>query len=349
MCLDKKTVHSALLITFFLIVSLVTVSYSAENAEKPKRPCSSDKPWPTYFDPEESHREWNRDYLQDVHFANPLRGWATGGDGSVFSTEDGGRTWSSQKVATPDIGFLRTKIGFRTPQEGWLIAEEQFFKTTDGGTTWQRAAMPVACTYRIYYATPKTGWLFSLPNRIFKTTDGGRTWRQQSIGSAEVPAHIACFSERQCIVVGTRGLVLTTSDGSKWSASKAPVGRMDLREVKVTRDATAWITAGERYDGYLFRSGDKGRNWMQVGKKLPDVPISSIFWSSKKGVIAGYGIYWTGDGGLSWAKGSIPDHENTLIRGIYFVNQNLGWAVGQFRTILHTKNGGVDWIEQHRE
>src|SRR4051794_1720559 len=148
-------------------------------------------------DTEEQIREYSTSYLLAVYFRDAAHGWAFAGDGSLLSTNDGGRKWSRRKLTTPKIGFLSAQIGFQNSRTGWIAAEDQFFKTTDAGRTWRRSAPPVPGAYRLYFVTHQTGWLFSLPNKLFKTADGGRTWRQQPLKTDKKPLDIGCFSERE--------------------------------------------------------------------------------------------------------------------------------------------------------
>jgi len=42
-----------------------------------------------------------------------------------------------------------------------------------------------------------------------------------------------------------------------------------------------------------------------------------------------------------------PEPGNAVLNDIQFVDENNGWAVGEFGTILHTADGGVNWEEQN--
>lgn len=353
-------------LSVFSLIALPSVIVGAQNNDTQSHSCKVELEQAPYLDSEDLVRESSRDHLQDVYFTSHLKGWSFAGDGSLLSTFDGGRSWKSQNVAIPEIGFLRPQIGFQNPQVGWIAAEEQFLSTTNGGQTWRYTAPPVACTYHIYYATPKIGWLFSRPNRVFKTTDGGRTWRRQSVNfsDTEAPLDIACFFARECIIVGSKATAFTTSDGSNWSARDIPVPRsytnpiprrkspirlVDITQVKVTRDGAAWAIAGWLRSGYVFRSDDRGRSWKAVGRELPELPNASVFRNRKKGLIAGSGIHWTDDGGVTWKEAVTPGDAEAFVNAIYFINEKVGWAVGDFKTILHTTDGGKNWIIQHAE
>ncbi|HEY7220795.1 MAG TPA: YCF48-related protein [Candidatus Binatia bacterium] len=342
-----RTALRAILASVLLVFIEFGSGHAAQTAPG-KNPCEVRLPSAPYLDAESSIRRWSQDYFLDVHFVDPLHGWVAGGDGSIYSTGDGGQSWRSEKLIDPPSGFLALQIGFRTPQEGWIAAEGQFFTTQDGGRTWRRTPAPATCTDRIKYITPTTGWLLSKPNRIFKTVDGGRTWRRQVANLNGIPMDVACFSERECIVVGSKGTILTTSDGNHWAARKTPVAGVEISRVQTTRNGVAWALAGEFREGHLLRSDDKGKSWRTVGEELAHEQDDLMFWDEKKGVIVGPDLFWTNDGGLTLNRAKLTINLRSM-HAMHFVDRKVGWAAGGFKTILHTKDGGKTWVEQYNE
>ena len=73
--------------------------------------------------------------LNTVFFLDSKRGWAGGDDGFLVRTEDGGVTWTSQRVETTDA---INDIYFRDKERGYLIAGNAIFKT-EAGIRWTEA------------------------------------------------------------------------------------------------------------------------------------------------------------------------------------------------------------------
>ena len=48
-----------------------------------------------------------------------------------------------------------------------------------------------------------------------------------------------------------------------------------------------------------------------------------------------------------WVK--IPSPVNKTLRNLSFIDEQTGWAAGEGGTIIHTSNGGIDWIVQNSE
>jgi photosystem II stability/assembly factor-like uncharacterized protein len=60
-------------------------------------------------------------------------------------------------------------------------------------------------------------------------------------------------------------------------------------------------------------------------------------------VAVGYqgAAYWSGDGGETWHKGTVPT--NRILYSVSMASVDVGWAVGQLGTILRTEDGGRTW------
>lgn len=107
-------------------------------------------------------------------FVDKRRGWAVGGEGRVFKTTDGGRTWSAQTSTVPadlfDVKFLDALEGWAAGAQGTLI------HTVDGGGTWQ--IMPSGTTHaleRLCFVGRTRGWAVGFGGTIISyTSDAAR-------------------------------------------------------------------------------------------------------------------------------------------------------------------------------
>ena len=66
--------------------------------------------------------------------------------------------------------------------------------------------------------------------------------------------------------------------------------------------------------------------------------VGYTFWPQQGGV-----ILRTTDGGISWDS----TQTTNWLFSLYFIDSQIGWAVGWVGTILHTTNGGIDWATQN--
>ncbi len=72
--------------------------------------------------------------LNSVEFVSELVGWAAGGNGSLYSTKNGGRSWlrhgTTSNLPLTDIKFADDRRGFAVGGNGTVL------ETVDGGATW---------------------------------------------------------------------------------------------------------------------------------------------------------------------------------------------------------------------
>ncbi len=95
-------------------------------------------------------------------------------------------------------------------------------------------------------------------------------------------------------------------------------------------------------DSTIMRTADGGATWTNASVGTYD--FSSVeFVSPLRGWAAGFRIYATTNGGLSWTQQANPAAHT--LEDILFLSATEGWAVGQAGAILHTVNGGAPWSE----
>lgn len=130
-----------------------------------------------------------RIHTPNIYFVNANQGWENRG-GSLFATQDGGKTWSQLYLSFLIQGFTFLPNGY-----GWVIAGETasaenpnparlLMKTTDNGRTWSEFRLgnlpanwrdPMLDT--IQFTDENHGWLRA-DQYLFFTNDGGQSWTQ---------------------------------------------------------------------------------------------------------------------------------------------------------------------------
>ena len=110
-----------------------------------------------------------------VFFTDALHGWAAGGRTSIVHTDDGGVSWTEQKL--PGYGIYRLfATAFIDNLTGW-VAGEGLFHTTDGGATWTEKNIDrIGDLQDILFTDALNGWLVGEGGVVLHTSDGGNTW-----------------------------------------------------------------------------------------------------------------------------------------------------------------------------
>lgn len=275
--------------------------------------------------------------LNTVYFLDTKRGWVAGDNGFLSRTDDGGRTWAKQSVATK-AGI--NDIYFRSKEDGFLLAGNTIFATHDSGMSWieARRFLPsefqgaTAELYSVRFPSKKKGWVvgsiskndFVVDSILVYTDDGGDSWTRQRAPSRAELIHLDFVDDKHGWIVGAEGTILYTFDeGQSWnrqeSGTKAMLYHVDFRDSK-----DGWAV-GEK--GTVIRTADAGSSWTPVESKVRTTLLSVQFVNDEEGWIVGRGgmIMRSEDSGRTWVH-----QESGTKQNLYALNfqKKLGWAVG---------------------
>lgn len=265
--------------------------------------------------------------IDDFHFINETKGWAT--------------VWSGEASGATDIYY-----------------------TTNGGSTW---GVQYSGNWRlvdIKFADENYGWAtgvdFSdspLIGVILHTDDGGQNWEEQLVieGSCgcSIPSitvlnrdevWVSGFDDEDFLDIENDGLILKTNDGGQtWQEINIyEENKKDhvIFSPPVFSDSnTGWITGIPE----SFKTNDGGHSWTQTNQdyRLKNFVNRSVGWGVRG---ANADIFQTVDGGNSWLlTSSVKDFVDfTNVYDMDFVNSQLGWVTTD-KGIVYTTDGGVSW------
>jgi len=156
---------------------------------------------------------------------------------------------------------------------------------------------------------------------------------------------VACSPEAQnawSVSIGG-GIVKTTTGGNQWTVVEE-TDHLTLLDICRVDDDTLW-SVGTR--GIIVRSTDGGETWEDRSKpEFADIDFRACcFRDADHGWVVGDEIIlFTPDGGVSWTEQA--EMAGVGLYDVEFVNQSLGWTVGDNGSILHTSDGGTNWSPQ---
>lgn len=250
-----------------------------------------------------------------VDFVDRLRGWAVGGRiriaetneamrhdrrggfGTVWATEDGGKTWHCQYGERGrllfGLDFLNRETGYACGERGILL------KTEDGGRHWRelKTTGTMNWLYGISFIDPENGFAVGMRETVLRTSDGGVSWTaleasadRRPYGFQVIYRDVSFSGETGCIV-GQNGSVLVSHDqGESWEPSatffKDEIRDLiDLRRVRLV-SPTRGFAAGELGTRILVTE-DGGRSWAL--RPMPDTEWLRAVWADRTGkvVVAG--------------------------------------------------------------
>jgi photosystem II stability/assembly factor-like uncharacterized protein len=182
--------------------------------------------------------------------------WAFGEAGALYSTRDGGQSWSRRPSPTR---YLLLGGTFLDGQHGWLVgARSTILQTFDGGETW-RAGLVEARDVRftaVSFVEQRIGWAVGAEGRIFMTLDGGRTWRAQNSPVKTDLTDVKFLDASEGWAVGAEGVLLhTKNSGLRWTVEESGVTHPLERVFVVGRDRAWAVGFGGTILSYTRTSG----------------------------------------------------------------------------------------------
>jgi photosystem II stability/assembly factor-like uncharacterized protein len=186
---------------------------------------------------------------------------AAGYWGSIYRTEDGGKTWVKTETGTKRLIY---SISMADAQTGWAVGQLSLvLHTTDGGKTWQRQATPKddqgVHLFAVQAVNAQQALVVGEWGTRLLTEDGGKSWQDNSLTISEEHPQFVW---------------LTVPDQEKVRGGEAVFEDVTLNDVSCLQSNRhfCWII-GEF--AYLFRSEDGGKTW-ERGKIESGIEIQPI-------------------------------------------------------------------------
>jgi photosystem II stability/assembly factor-like uncharacterized protein len=145
-------------------------------------------------------------------------------------------------------------------------------------------------------------------------------------------------------ILSTLFLSTQSFSQTQWVKVNVPTDRW-LHSVHFVDGTTGWVVGDQ---GKIFKTTDRGATWTDQSFST-NLPLSKVqFIDINLGWIAGGAgvtglILRTTNGGATWTQ---VRSDTVAFIDMFFVSQNVGWAVGVLGTILKTTDGGLNWVKQ---
>jgi photosystem II stability/assembly factor-like uncharacterized protein len=163
-----------------------------------------------------------RAQLRDLSFPSATVGFLLLSDGDVFTTGDGGATFS-RRTAVPGTpaaggGTQPRSIAFTTATTGYAATGDgRIFQTTDAGVSWKLVANGNRTIDELWFFDSLHGYAVGTGGLVLRTDDGGASWFFEDLraGFLDYTA-IRCATPVLCVLSTADGgeLVRTTTGGA---------------------------------------------------------------------------------------------------------------------------------------
>ena len=161
----------------------------------------------------------------------------------------------------------------------------------------------------------------------------------QTLGSPDING-----DDLSVLVGTTSGIFRSDNAGENWSA--ANTGLSSLSITNMTQAPNGDLFAAARYFNrtMVFKSGDGGDSWSDIGEGLPEVPPTAILATSAQTLLLstnGDGVYRSTDGGEAWE--AVHDGLASLLVNALARDQSQEVFAGTQRGLHRLDDTGVEW------
>ncbi|MBS4036468.1 MAG: T9SS type A sorting domain-containing protein [Ignavibacterium sp.] len=286
--------------------------------------------------------------LNTIVFVDSLYGWIGGSNGIIISTTDGGNNWT---INTDTSRGLITSLNFINRSKGWAVTSYgKILKTTDGGFHWSQQYFINTFLFDVIFINEIIGYIvaspidITQPETIYKTTNGGDDWSPIIISDLQTATSAKFIDENKGYVIGgfPAKIFETNDGGNNWFLLKCD-SLLDWFSATDFKDFNNGLLGGFEW-GSLYQTTNGGQYWSEIPLYVRNyrsiIYRENKIWILVEGDSPRY-ILHSFDNGAAW----FPQIRSVIGEGlldVYFINDTLGWAVGNFGIILKTVNGGYD-------
>lgn len=303
--------------------------------------------------------EAGRTYFTDV--ASPAPGLlvaaglppqGSGQNAGVFTSTNGGGTWTRRLDAGFPGEFSVTKLAFANAAVGVAAGHRGLWRTTNGGVTWTAVPNVPDASFVVSSLFGGVTWvdtnvvlIYGAGGKILRSTDQGVNWTDVSpAGFSENWVDMAFNATGAGIAVGPGGRVArSTNGGASWQELVTPLSEPGT--AVAFADANTVVVMGNI--GQTMRSTDAGATWTTGFAFSASAFYRLRFASPTVGLavsaISGLTLR-TSDGGQTWTRIGGGTIDENVIGMAASPSGNVVLVGSQGRDMIRSTDGGATWV-----
>jgi photosystem II stability/assembly factor-like uncharacterized protein len=263
--------------------------------------------------------------------------YASGPSGRLYKSTNLGQNWSMNNTG---ITFVSNSLHFISSSTGYLsTAGGQVYRTLDSGNTW--AAMSVSPSSnvitKIRMFDANFGLFVGYTGNIYKTTNAGQTWTQKNSNTSFDLYDIEIIDANTAYAVGANSTILRTIDaGENWTRINSAVNG-NIYGLAFRNANEGWVI-GE--SSLIYHTTDAGTSWMantQISGNFNSIEYNRD--KSKIFIVANDNKIFVSQNHNDWSEQYSSAVQIHLL-DVSFINDKVGFAVGQSGLILNTYDAG---------
>ncbi|MBI5324005.1 MAG: hypothetical protein HZB41_01775 [Ignavibacteriae bacterium] len=284
-------------------------------------------------------KEFQKEYkFNGMKFIDSTNGYIIGVNNGVnksallLKTIDGGDNWTEIPL---DLKSNLFKIFFLDKNYGWILGTDKLLSTSNGGESWNKIDLVESQINNLQFNTDKIGWASADSGKILYTYDGGKNWI--------IKYNLNKISRREF-----------ENDNNL---------KRDVHNLFFLNKDTGWVIG----ESIVVETNDGGNNWRIIGTNREKNYGNIVYFFNKDtGLVSIHGyspilitnythpfnqinraFLKTNNGGKDWYYSRVEWSQDNGVSYLnsepFFLNKELGWAIGMCCTILQTEDGGDSW------
>lgn len=186
--------------------------------------------------------------------------------------------------------------------------------TVNGGNFWsmQTSMFPQALNASldlVHFPTPSLGFMCNFSDTLYRTSDSGFSWQKSNLRNVY-------------------GIVFANGQNGMCAATNPANGANIFR--RSTDGGQSWTVTSSNQRRYMLMASRNANEYWALAGMAPDMDTS---------------LYRTTNSGTTWSKVNVGSSQT--MTDVFFLNDQLGWAVGQRGFIAKTTNGGQTWTNRN--
>lgn len=293
--------------------------------------------------------------LRDVVFLDQNKGFVVGDSGIIAMSVDAGINWTIIEAARV---WRFNEIHFFDSQDGIAISQEKIYLTNDGGFTWFDGQAPTQKIYDFEELNDSVCLITASGNSLLRSSDRGHTWINitDSVTNPYPLGAISFIDEKlgyaYTQTISNLTMTLRTLDsGRTWNnvpdTNTNNVSRCLIKDLEFISDSVGFRTGIYGSDDLFKSTRNNAKYWIDPINDNIATPfygmfihpeITSAFYLSG----TDNRVFKSIDQGRTWfnLRGSFnPSQLFYDYHAIYFLNDTLGWIVGEYGRVGRTVTG----------
>lgn len=274
------------------------------------------------------------------------------GSSSIRLSTNGGITWSTPTRSGESYYGFSQGVGMQVLNAGGTLvalgSAGVAAISSDSGVTWTIKTPPVVLSYIIYH--PTAGLLgFTSSKTLYISNNLGTTWTLNSAYGTAIGSKafsMACINGSTVVVITTTGTILTSGNGTAWSANSSLAGFFDTNSAtKIFFNNGVYYATGWKAPNYglMYRSTNL-TSWTSIDAKLSGRSIEGLAFaggSTLFAVASGPMLSISTDNGVTWTARSYPYTGDSANGSAHMYNGKL-YVLGKGANVLSSVDG-VTW------